>query len=525
MGFLSVLHVALLAASAWRSVAVTTFSQNQVCRQNQCVNPLFPGLSDLGRLEAIQWQCMDGHVLRPLVKFCKHAVNYDAAVPSPSSNISVVQDLVNSQDDAASTMFFYHLHALGYDAWEHQNPGSIVDPCVKSVYNMACYTVFPKQEIGCTPGQLTKFLRPCAGTCGSYLSSCKVECCDESVQCVFQETVDMGGNVSMIQSGYVDEVGPSAICTGSGSRSRAGDLPWALLISLLGLHLLPGRQEESSQVAAKRKAASTASASGSSIGRWPLAGLLMGLAISLQGCDVPHHKVGNWRSKRDYLADQQVETKGQAVLNTCTVKDLDQTLQCSGRGYCKAWDLDSASSKLAFCACDRDWTGPECKQRRKSQAKAFFISLFGGIFGLDYFYLGLMGWGIVKFLSLGGLGFWWLFDVVRIGCGPIYAHDYRLARDLPHWVFVLITLVLFLLAGFMVSLASYIRYRKMKREDCMKLHESEESHHNHEVPELMGPHYTLGAEKETFSGRRGHSDYSGYGGYGATLNMHSRPLY
>ena len=37
---------------------------------------------------------------------------------------------------------------------------------------------------------------------------------------------------------------------------------------------------------------------------------------------------------------------------------------------------------------------------------------------------------------LGGCGIWWVLDIIRIGSAPVYAHEYRLAADLPHWAFV-----------------------------------------------------------------------------------------
>ena len=39
------------------------------------------------------------------------------------------------------------------------------------------------------------------------------------------------------------------------------------------------------------------------------------------------------------------------------------------------------------------------------------ISLLGGYFGLDRFYRGQVGWGIVKLITMGGGGIWYLIDV------------------------------------------------------------------------------------------------------------------
>jgi len=50
----------------------------------------------------------------------------------------------------------------------------------------------------------------------------------------------------------------------------------------------------------------------------------------------------------------------------------------------------------------------------KSQSVAIMFSVFGGIFGLDRFYLGYRTMGILKMFTLGGLGISAILDFILI---------------------------------------------------------------------------------------------------------------
>jgi TM2 domain/GYF domain 2 len=51
---------------------------------------------------------------------------------------------------------------------------------------------------------------------------------------------------------------------------------------------------------------------------------------------------------------------------------------------------------------------------RRSRRAALVLALFGGILGLDRFYLGKFGTGIAKLMTLAGLGVWWLSDLIAL---------------------------------------------------------------------------------------------------------------
>lgn len=63
---------------------------------------------------------------------------------------------------------------------------------------------------------------------------------------------------------------------------------------------------------------------------------------------------------------------------------------------------------------------------QKNMAIASILSFFFGGLGIDRFYLGNIGLGVCKLLTLGGLGVWSLVDFLYIVLG--YAKD---GYDLP----------------------------------------------------------------------------------------------
>ena len=50
----------------------------------------------------------------------------------------------------------------------------------------------------------------------------------------------------------------------------------------------------------------------------------------------------------------------------------------------------------------------------KSRAVALGLCLPLGIFGAHRFYVGKIGTGLLQLISLGGLGLWWLYDLITI---------------------------------------------------------------------------------------------------------------
>lgn len=50
---------------------------------------------------------------------------------------------------------------------------------------------------------------------------------------------------------------------------------------------------------------------------------------------------------------------------------------------------------------------------------ALILSIVVGEFGIDRFYMGKIGTGILKLITLGGVGIWWIIDIILIATGEM----------------------------------------------------------------------------------------------------------
>ena len=59
---------------------------------------------------------------------------------------------------------------------------------------------------------------------------------------------------------------------------------------------------------------------------------------------------------------------------------------------------------------------------------ALLLSILVGVVGVDRFYLGKTGTGILKLITGGGFGIWWLVDLITIATGKMKDSEGKLLK-------------------------------------------------------------------------------------------------
>jgi TM2 domain-containing membrane protein YozV len=439
-------------------LAGAIYSKDYFCVPFRCVNPVFPGIRVLGQdflaqQENRSWQCVEDGRADLYLSFCKNVINYKYSLPVALNSNMELAELVRQEDDKALNAYYQHLSGLKLDAWDYQDPSQ--GKCSESIWRMVCYEHFPK----CNELESTKYLRPCVSSCVDYLSACNVRCCDESLSCTWNKEITHANGDQAKETGFINNEAPSVLCTGPGRDQMTGffassSRPGLLVVAAL----LFGRRDIGALALAFASMLGLQGCGGAS------GDVIKGsvdffmengpIKIDTRGVDdaMGLHNVGAWRKEPDFsVTEAFVKQDGKTIFNSCSDATLDTLTVCSGRGHCEPWDPNDVAHPVSFCKCQEWYAGPECRTKRKSQVVTFALSVFGGMFGLDMFYLGFTVTGAIKLLSLGGFGYWWLTDLIRIGVGSVYTNgQYRTANDLPFWAFAVSVVTLALGLGFVV---------------------------------------------------------------------------
>jgi hypothetical protein len=104
---------------------------------------------------------------------------------------------------------------------------------------------------------------------------------------------------------------------------------------------------------------------------------------------------------------------------------VNQARVCQYDAQCNHGSCQQLNQTDGVCACEEsvvDYQGQLCNYEQIKRRVAFPVSFVFGWLGVDWFLMcrgnvGMIFMGIVKILTLGGVGIWWLVDWIRVLTG------------------------------------------------------------------------------------------------------------
>ncbi len=110
--------------------------------------------------------------------------------------------------------------------------------------------------------------------------------------------------------------------------------------------------------------------------------------------------------------------------------DADDEMEYETEAYEEDWDYEDAvfdDQPEETCCEEADEPVTVLQEtpvmKGRSKTSALLLAIFLGHMGIDRFYLGYVGMGVLKFLTYGGFGILWLVDIIRIATGALQPAD------------------------------------------------------------------------------------------------------